>query len=658
MNREFKPNIGITLLFTCLTLLGTNASAVTFNVSNADEFQAALTTAGSNGGDDEIVLAPGTYSGNFKYTAGESAALNVRAGGDGEERAVLDGEFRAYVLKIVPGCYRVDLSIERLDIINGKSEEAGGGVAFISEDGAFSSISQCEAQSGQTQVERDGKSSLTLKNVVIENNYSKDGAGIKANGLSLADISGSTFLGNGYYINPSLAIDSPGGSGAAHLDIQAERLIFDSNVLAEVGLPYGGEIPSIGSYLFNVAIALNSLGDSASLGINGCDSPSVIRGNDFAGIVSTSVVQQMEGMSGYTREVIPYRDLLNINGDACTEVTNNNFKNLDGASISLQAGRVSGNAFENIVLTQGLSIVGLNSEIIDNTFNGFGFPNSSVSWASDLGSQFEGAVIRLEFGGPMSTDSQGNIARNSFRNMIGSVEVRGSVKLVGNVFFNLQDRCSVTLQGDSLEIRNNSVGRSSESGFCISVSELPNAEVKVVNNIVWPLPNTSGGIDIERIGYGLQSTLKNNIYQTASELWDVSEGNIQADPGFFDTEAGDLHVVEGSIAINAGIEDGFFSSSDLDIDGNARVLDGAIDIGAFERSAAALHPADTNGDNSISSAEFEAYNSAWRNNEIWSVAPETIPVDFVTRAGYLLQKGGSYKNIGVGKPATWVPANE
>jgi len=33
-------------------------------------------------------------------------------------------------------------------------------------------------------------------------------------------------------------------------------------------------------------------------------------------------------------------------------------------------------------------------------------------------------------------------------------------------------------------------------------------------------------------------------------------------------------------------------------------------------------------------------------------------VDFVTRAGYLLQKGGSYHNIGVGKPATWVPADE
>ena len=81
-------------------------------------------------------------------------------------------------------------------------------------------------------------------------------------------------------------------------------------------------------------------------------------------------------------------------------------------------------------------------------------------------------------------------------------------------------------------------------------------------------------------------------------------------------------------------------------------------MGAFERSTSALHPADTNGDNAISQSEFEAYNEAWRTNEAWPTAPPAIPVDFVTRAGYLLQKGGAYKNIGVGKPATWVPIDE
>ena len=659
MNREFKPNIGIALLFTSLTLFGANASAVTFNVSNADEFQAALTTAGSNGGDDEIVLTPGTYGGNFKYTAGESAALYIRAGGDGEERAVLDGELRAYVLKIVPGCYQVDLSIERLDIINGKSEEAGGGLAFVSNSSTFTGVSECDAQEGETQVEQGSKSSLTLRNVIFENNYAKDGAGFKANGLSLADISETTFLGNGYYVNPSITENNPGGSGSAHLGLQADQLIFRSNFIGAVGLPYGGNIPSAGSNLFSQAISLGGFGGGTT--VEQCAIKSVIENNKFEGISTAIVATDASLGETYYQEVIPYRDPISLGG-VCTDVLNNKFQNIKGATLNLSVGTLKGNVFENLSLVQGVSISGSNLDIDSNSFRRVDLVGNSEpgSWGMSLGYKAEGSVISVSHGDAFtsSTSSAGRISRNVFSNMKGNLEIKGSGSLSGNVFFNVRDRCTVTMSGSDLEIRNNSVGRSSESGFCISVSELPNAEVEVVNNIVWPLPNTTGGTDIERIGYGLKSTLKNNIYQTASELWDVSEGNIQADPGFFDTEAGDLHVVEGSIAINAGVEDGFFSSSDLDIDGNARVLDGALDIGAFERSAAALHPADTNGDSSISSAEFEAYNSAWRNNELWSVAPETIPVDFVTRAGYLLQKGGSYKNIGVGKPATWVPVNE
>jgi len=71
-----------------------------------------------------------------------------------------------------------------------------------------------------------------------------------------------------------------------------------------------------------------------------------------------------------------------------------------------------------------------------------------------------------------------------------------------------------------------------------------------------------------------------------------------------------------------------------------------------------LHPADTNSDSSISREEFDAYNNAWRATETWPNPPASTEADFVTRAGYLLQKGGAYKNIGVGKPVTWVPVNE
>ena len=77
-----------------------------------------------------------------------------------------------------------------------------------------------------------------------------------------------------------------------------------------------------------------------------------------------------------------------------------------------------------------------------------------------------------------------------------------------------------------------------------------------------------------------------------------------------------------------------------------------------EIKSAGYHPADTNGDSAISQEEFDAYNAAWRTNAPWPNPPASIEADYVTRAGYLLQKGGAYKNIGVGKPVTWVPIDE
>ena len=87
-------------------------------------------------------------------------------------------------------------------------------------------------------------------------------------------------------------------------------------------------------------------------------------------------------------------------------------------------------------------------------------------------------------------------------------------------------------------------------------------------------------------------------------------------------------------------------------------MGGVVDVGAHERFTGTFHPADTDGNSSISRAEFEEYNAAWRLNEPWPNPPVIIDADYVTRAGYLLQKGGDYKNIGVGKPQTWVPVNE
>jgi hypothetical protein len=55
------------------------------------------------------------------------------------------------------------------------------------------------------------------------------------------------------------------------------------------------------------------------------------------------------------------------------------------------------------------------------------------------------------------------------------------------------------------------------------------------------------------------------------------------------------------------------------------------------------HPADTNQDWHISVHEFDAYNKAWQNKENWSVGPNPIEMDYVTRAGFLATSGQRYR---------------
>ena len=180
-------------------------------------------------------------------------------------------------------------------------------------------------------------------------------------------------------------------------------------------------------------------------------------------------------------------------------------------------------------------------------------------------------------------------------------------------------------------------------------------EMTLANNVFYS-PIYETGFELR--GVLKKGILKNNIYQKITGYWDVDEGNQTVDPRFFDVEGSDFHLSPDSPAIDAGDNSFVSETNATDLDGNPRIGNSLVDIGAYERETSSLHPADINGDQTISQTEFDNYNAAWRTNELWTVAPEVIPVDFVTRAGFLLQKGGTYKNIGVGKPQTWVPVND
>jgi hypothetical protein len=70
-----------------------------------------------------------------------------------------------------------------------------------------------------------------------------------------------------------------------------------------------------------------------------------------------------------------------------------------------------------------------------------------------------------------------------------------------------------------------------------------------------------------------------------SDHWDANLGadagdNIDADPLFVDAAGGDLHLGLDSPAVDAGNND--YVSVMMDLDGNPRIVNGRVDMGAYE----------------------------------------------------------------------------
>jgi hypothetical protein len=231
-------------------------------------------------------------------------------------------------------------------------------------------------------------------------------------------------------------------------------------------------------------------------------------------------------------------------------------------------------------------------------------------------------------------------------NVTNSAKVANNLLIASNLSISADD---INYAGNYLIAQNTIV-----DGPTLQFTGHADTDLFIQNNIIDVIASPF----IKLNGFLQTSSLRNNLVGKTEGFWTSEENNFFLDPLFADRESADYHLLENSPAIDAGLNDLIRENYQFDLDGNPRINNEKVDLGAYERSTAALHPADANRDQSISREEFEAYNAAWRSNKAWSTAPEAIPVDFVTRAGYLLQKGGVYKNIGVGKPATWVPIDE
>jgi hypothetical protein len=188
-------------------------------------------------------------------------------------------------------------------------------------------------------------------------------------------------------------------------------------------------------------------------------------------------------------------------------------------------------------------------------------------------------------------------------------------------------------------------------GIYIATSNML-SDLSLKNNIFWKNTALIEGDDIHLHGFGANPReLYNNTVREISGSFENSSGNISTDPLFFSPETGDYHLKPNSPCINAGNQ----SLTTTDLDGTPRI--GTTDMGAYEYNPTIPHPADTNKNFIIETSEYEAYNDSWHEYLPWSTEPTEIEIDYSTRAGFLVESGGSYTNTGAMKPFCWIPTN-
>ena len=561
--------------------------AATFKVTTSEELQAALASASENGSEDQILIEPGLYLGNFRYRGNGPEQLLIEGIPDSSGRVpTLDGDKVAYVLWFDSGQFESDLTIKNLEIRNGLSKFEGGGLRV---DGFF-----------DAEVGHRGK--LNIENVKFKNNRSSSDEGsIFGSSLASVEISNSEFSKNtSEYWNSIFLLDE-GGLAEGPFTIESTSFVGDGSICCGFEVRNSEFFIVSGTIFRSVAFPVYSkVFDSKFIQQR---PPAGLPGGDGA-------IGQLARFEG--------NRLSDFSTSGCLVrspfVIGNEIKMLRGGTIVCSAQEVIGNSLS---LEDGSYVVE-NAQVVANN-QIIGGRSAAILGAGD-----------------------DNIKNTVWGNSI------------------------VTQEGVGIELRRASDGRVlnnsvfSGSNHAFKLSPQSGASIFVQNNIFM----NNGGVDAiyldrdaELYGDGFDLEATRNIVRDDS-VPEFSQGNLVGDPSFFDVEENDLHVTVDSIAINAGDSDALLVGMDFDLDGNPRILEGIVDIGAYERATTALHPADTNGDNAISQEEFDAYNLAWRGNDKWTSSTEVIPVDFVTRAGYLLQNGGAYKNIGVGKPRTWVPLND
>lgn len=201
-------------------------------------------------------------------------------------------------------------------------------------------------------------------------------------------------------------------------------------------------------------------------------------------------------------------------------------------------------------------------------------------------STFEGNAILSDYVNGPTGRSTLTVAGNTF-NIAADNELPliirfddGSATVTNNLFFNRTPAgcapCGLValysapnFPGTKIFAYNTIVG-----GVTSTSSNSPQTGTTLVQGNIYSAPNQSG------LDFG--GTFKDDLFNLKSMYLDFGAGVIDGDPKFVNAAAGDFHLMPDSPAIDKGPTGVPTGLPTKDLDGNARLVGAATDMGAFE----------------------------------------------------------------------------
>ena len=656
--------------------------AVDFHVATAQDLQNALTLAAANGADDFIYVAAGYYTGNFNFNSTENRSLLLQGeAGITNTQITIDGTGTGRSLNLT-STGTSDLTVRGITFIRNCGSASVGTLRIAASVNSTLLVDSCRFLSptnggavGKGLEIVSGQNAIVTNCVVI----GKVGVAV-GGGVSIAVLTGNITVGG--CIVSSNSFDGGYGSGYAGIYAQAAgnvsivastfignqnkgaaatssaTLVLLNNFFIANG-SHGAELTST-----NMVVAGNTFRNNVYLGC-------YLAGNGGSVLLSNNVFVANSGGGAY------------IASATVTVIANafsgNNANAVYGTGGGLYWGgakaTITGNTFTgNIANNGGGLAVNGSATIAGNTFtgnsgnNGGGLNASGTAIITTTNNTFTGNSATTSGGGAYVSVSGGtnvfsaNILKQNSAPTGGGLYTSGGSSLIlldNLVVKNTQGGGIYVNPSSLLTVINNTITDNAITGngggLACSVSGVVEV-LNVYDNIIWGNAASGNGADVSLSGTGFRKTFLNNDVHGMSGVWDIAANNQDVAPVFFDPVNGDYHLRSTSTCIDAGTN-GVPLMPVVDLDGNTRTNAAFVDLGAYEFNNTLYHPADVNLDWTISATEYTNYAAAWKISQPWPSGPSKISADYVTRAGFLLNQGGTYHNDGAGAPLNWKPGS-